>query len=107
MPIGPYICDFLCRELKLVVEVDGGQHAESERDVVRTRFLQNEGYRVIRFWNDDVLSNTDGVVMTIAEVVRQSTPTPCPSRKREGSSDREPSSSPPTSGRGSRGGPTP
>ena len=105
MPIGAYICDFLCRELRLVIEVDGGQHAESKRDAVRTRYLQQEGYRVIRFWNDDVLSNTDGVVMTIADLIRSAVPTPNPSRKREGSSEGEPSSSPPTSGRGSRGGP--
>ena len=85
MPIGPYICDFLCRELMLVIEVDGGQHAENPRDAVRTRYLEEQGYRVIRFWNNDVLSNPDGVVMTIAEAIWQSVPTPNPSRKREGS----------------------
>ena len=105
MPIGPYICDFLCRDLMLVIEVDGGQHAENELDAVRTRYLETLGYRVNRFWNNDVLSNTDGVVSTIFDVVRQPVPTPNPSRKREGSIMPEPSSSPPACGRGSRGRP--
>jgi very-short-patch-repair endonuclease len=67
MPVGPYICDFLCRDRKLVIEVDGGQHADSKRDDIRTDFLEAEGYRVIRFWNNDVLENMDGVLQTIAE----------------------------------------
>ena len=103
MPIGPYICDFLCRELMLVIEVDGSQHAENPRDAVRTRYLEEQGYRVIRFWNNDVLSNSDGVLMTIAEAIRQSVPTPSPSRQREGSRN-DAASSPPACGRGSRGG---
>ena len=64
-PIGPYICDFVCREQHLIVEVDGGQHADSAADVVRDRWLSAEGYRVLRFWNNDVLSNTEGVLITI------------------------------------------
>ena len=63
--IGPYIVDFLCRDRNLVVEVDGGQHAESESDKVRDAYLASEGYRVVRFWNSDVLSNIDGVLQTI------------------------------------------
>ena len=70
MPVGPYICDFLCRERKLIVDVDGGQHAESTRDAHRTAFLEAEGYRVIRFWNNDVLSNVDGVLQVIAETLK-------------------------------------
>ena len=66
MPVGPYICDFLCRERKLVIEVDGGQHAGSDRDVIRTAYLEAEGFRVIRFWNDDVLGNLEGVLQMIA-----------------------------------------
>src|SRR5215218_3882887 len=62
MPVGPYICDFLCRDRQLVVEVDGGQHAESRRDAGRTAYLEGEGYKVIRFWNDDVLGNVGGVL---------------------------------------------
>ena len=66
MPVGPHICDFLCRERKLVIEVDGGQHAGSDRDVIRTEYLEAEGFRVIRFWNDDVLGNLEGVLQMIA-----------------------------------------
>ena len=64
-PIGPYFGDFVCRERHLVVEVDGGQHAESRSDQVRDAYLASEGYRVLRFWNSDVLSNIDGVLQTI------------------------------------------
>ena len=56
VPIAGYIADFLCRELKLIVELDGGQHAEqSAYDKERTLELEAEGYRVLRYWNDDVL----------------------------------------------------
>jgi very-short-patch-repair endonuclease len=63
--IGAYIADFVCREEKLVVEVDGGQHAENAADQIRDIFTRNEGYRVLRFWNSDVLANCDGVLRTI------------------------------------------
>jgi very-short-patch-repair endonuclease len=61
-PVGRYICDFVCREKLLVIEVDGGQHSGSQRDQIRDRFLRSQGYRVMRFWNNDVLSNIDGVL---------------------------------------------
>jgi very-short-patch-repair endonuclease len=65
-PIGPYIVDFVCLEVSLIIEVDGGQHAEQvTKDEARTRFLEKEGFRVIRFWNNDVLANTDGVLDAI------------------------------------------
>ncbi|MFI5022758.1 MAG: endonuclease domain-containing protein [Alphaproteobacteria bacterium] len=65
-PIGPYVADFFCPEVKLVIEVDGGQHAiEEARDMTRSAWLEAAGYRVMRFWNNDVLANTDGVVLTI------------------------------------------
>ena len=60
-PIGPYFADFACREAALVIELDGGQHADNPRDEVRTAFLNAEGYSVLRFWNEDVVSNIDGV----------------------------------------------
>jgi very-short-patch-repair endonuclease len=66
-PIGRYICDFVCREKLVVIEVDGGQHAESTRDEVRDGYLRQQGYRVMRFWNNDVLSNIDGVLSAINE----------------------------------------
>jgi very-short-patch-repair endonuclease len=62
VPLGPYVVDFLCEQAKLIVEVDGGQHAErSVQDEARTRWLSERGYRVVRFWNNDVLTNMDGV----------------------------------------------
>jgi very-short-patch-repair endonuclease len=64
-PIGPYVVDFICRERRLVVEVDGGQHAESRRDVERDRWLVEHRYRVLRFWNNEVLGNIEGVCETI------------------------------------------
>ncbi len=66
-PIGNYIADIACRRAKLVIEVDGGQHAESEADIDRTREIEAHGYHVIRFWNNDVLSNTDGMLTVIAQ----------------------------------------
>ena len=63
--IGPYVVDFICRDHKVIVEVDGGQHAESESDQVRDAYLASEGYRVLRFWNSDVLGNIDVVLETI------------------------------------------
>jgi very-short-patch-repair endonuclease len=66
-PIGRYICDFVCREKLVVIEVDGGQHAESKRDEARDRYLRQQGYRIVRFWNNDVLSNIEGVVSAIDE----------------------------------------
>src|SRR5688572_1133907 len=63
-PIGRYIVDFVCLETRLVVEVDGGQHSE-EQDSARTQFLEQAGYRVIRFWDNDVLQSTDSVLDAI------------------------------------------
>jgi very-short-patch-repair endonuclease len=63
--LGPYIVDFLCREKKLIIEADGGQHAGNARDRVRDDALAAAGYRILRFWNSDVLSNPDGVLSVI------------------------------------------
>ena len=83
-PIGPFICDFVSRGARLIVEVDGGQHAiNTEADARRTAYLKAQGYRVIRFWNNDVLGNTDGVVETIERILSDR-PSPNPSRTREG-----------------------
>ena len=65
-PIGFYIADFLCVQHRLVVEVDGSQHAQSSRDAARDAWLQREGYRVLRFWNRDVLTARESVLATIA-----------------------------------------
>lgn len=64
-PIGGHIVDFACRSLKLVIECDGGQHSDDVADVKRTRVIEEHGYRVIRFWNNDVLSNPEGVLEVI------------------------------------------
>jgi very-short-patch-repair endonuclease len=66
VPIGPYVVDFACFAKRLLVELDGGQHArEADRDAVRTSWLESRGFRVLRFWNNDALANTEGVVETI------------------------------------------
>ena len=65
-PIGEYIVDFVCAERKLIVEVDGGQHVEQAAyDESRSKWLQDQGYRVVRFWNHDVLAMPDTVLSTI------------------------------------------
>ena len=71
VPILGYICDFVCREQRLVIEVDGGQHNEFCRRRNPRSPLMDEGYRVLRFWNNDVLGNTEGVLITIqAELLK-------------------------------------
>ena len=85
-PIGPFIADFVCQEQRLIVEADGGQHAESAQDVRRTAFLESKGYRVLRFWNNDILTNLDGVAQLIAAALSSPHPaqaaleSPSPSR---------------------------
>jgi very-short-patch-repair endonuclease len=65
-PLGRYIADFVCLEKRLVLEVDGGQHAiEQNKDKQRDNWLIAEGYQILRFWNNDVLTNTEGVLETI------------------------------------------
>jgi very-short-patch-repair endonuclease len=69
-PIGPYIADFVCLERKLVLEVDGGQHAESEYDVARDDWFRERGYRVLRFWNHEVLANLANVSEAIYDALQ-------------------------------------
>jgi very-short-patch-repair endonuclease len=75
-PIGPYTVDFVCRERRLVIEVDGGQHADDPNDAVRDRWLVEHNYRVLRFWNNDVSGNMAGVLETIATALAESPPHP-------------------------------
>jgi len=76
--IRPFICDFAARTPKLIIEFDGGQHAvNAEADTQRTKFLENRGYRVIRFWNNAVLENIEGVVATIERALADR-PSPTP-----------------------------
>ena len=70
-PIGNYITDFCCLETLLVIELDGGHHNEEstiDNDAERTRWLEGQGYKVIRFWNNDVLTNVEGVISAIEEL---------------------------------------
>jgi very-short-patch-repair endonuclease len=84
--VGPFIVDFVSRKARLVIELDGGQHDEQHiADARRTRQIEASGYRVLRFWNNDVLENIDGV---LAEIQSALTPTPDPSPQGGGESQR-------------------
>lgn len=68
VPLGKYVADFVCQDKKVIVELDGGQHAEqAEQDLKRTRGLEQLGYQVIRYWNNDVLENMEGVLTNLLE----------------------------------------
>jgi very-short-patch-repair endonuclease len=72
-PIGLYIADFACAERMLIVEADGGQHADNPADQRRTELLQGQGWRVARFWNNDILRNTEGVAAAIRQALDSGT----------------------------------
>jgi len=81
--IGCYIADFVCTEAKLIVELDGGQHLEQmEYDERRTRQLKIMGYNLLRFWNNDVLTNTESVLEVILNTLASPTPHPSPLSQR-------------------------
>jgi very-short-patch-repair endonuclease len=82
-PVGPFITDFCCVEHRLVVELDGGQHTEqSNADQQRTNFLNDHGFRVLRFWNNEVIENLEGVLARISEAMEFPHPNPIPLRGR-------------------------
>ncbi len=81
-PIPPYFADFACVTARIVIEVDGGQHAEPGEHDRRDNFLRAKGWRIMRFWNNDVLQNRDGVLQTIAAALPPPQPSPV-SRGRE------------------------
>jgi very-short-patch-repair endonuclease len=89
MSLNGFVVDFCCPDAKLVVELDGGQHADRvEADTNRTRNLEKSGYLVLRFWNNDVMRNTEGVLEEISNTLNQQSPepphpTPLPSGERE------------------------
>ena len=71
-PIGQYIVDFVSLERQLIIEIDGGQHnhqPEIEKDEIRTKWLEKKGFKLIRFWNNDVLLNIEGVAIRILEAI--------------------------------------
>ncbi len=76
-PIPPYIVDFVCTEKKLIIEADGGQHAEAiDYDNKRTAFLESKGYKVIRFWNNEILTNSEGVYQVLQKHLNIEIPSP-------------------------------
>ena len=71
-PIGDYIVDFICKETKVIIEIDGGQHNELENieyDKTRTEFLNGLGYKVIRFWNNDIYENINSVLLRLNQEI--------------------------------------
>ena len=70
VPVGPYVADFLCCQARLVIEVDGGRHAESARDKRRDRWFERNDFLVLRFWNNEVLTNLEGVSTAIGSALR-------------------------------------
>ncbi len=88
IPIGPYIADFGCMAARLLIEVDGSQHGEDQNkayDDGRTRWLEKEGYRVLRFWNNDITGNMEGVMETVYAAIHGSLsaePAPLKHRRR-------------------------
>ena len=86
--LGRYIVDFVSHEQKLIIEIDGGEHARQiASDTMRTRFLESKGYRVLRFWNNDVLANVDGVLAVIQAAILSSFPSPLVGEGREGGAE--------------------
>lgn len=81
--ISRYIADFCCPERRLVVELDGSQHMmQVKADQRRTAFLRQQGYKVLRFWDNDVLVNTEAVLQQISEALTDPHPSPLPTRER-------------------------
>ena len=102
MPVAGFIADFACPEAKLVLELDGGQHAEGRAyDLQRDRKLASEGFRVLRFWDNEVFSNTEGVLTAILEALKSGHPHPdLPPQAEEGGSLNPHPSLPPQTGEG-------
>jgi very-short-patch-repair endonuclease len=80
--IDHYIADFACLQRRLIVEADGGQHAESANDMRRDAYLMAQGFRILRFWNDDILENEEGVLTSILHALAAPLPNPSPAEGR-------------------------
>jgi very-short-patch-repair endonuclease len=76
VPVGPYIVDFACVGRKLILEIDGGQHAENDADAIREQRLREEGFKVLRFWNNDALKRTNSVLEIIMAALDEGHPSP-------------------------------
>ena len=94
-----YLVDFVCFKARLIVEADGSQHAESLADEARTSCLEGQGFRTLRFWNHDILTNPDGVATAILAALETPLPNPSPARGEGLKSKRLPQSSSPSRGR--------
>jgi very-short-patch-repair endonuclease len=82
LPIDNYIADFACLAQRLIVEADGGQHAENSPDQRRDDYLTGQGFRIFRFWNTDIFENEEGVLTRILEALHSPLPNPSPARGR-------------------------
>ena len=69
LPIGPFVADFACVQHKLIIELDGGQHVESAADMKRDAYLTANGWRILRFWNNDVIANREGVLERMLQAI--------------------------------------
>jgi primosomal protein N' (replication factor Y) len=74
-PIPPYVADFACVEARLIIEADGSQHGRPSADLVRDQMLTDAGWRILRFWDNDILQNSDGILQVIAEALADQLPT--------------------------------
>ena len=82
-PVSGYIVDFCCPDRQLIIELDGGQHMQQQQaDEHRTAMLEQQGYQVLRSWNNEVIDNFDGVLIRIAEYIDYPHPCPLPGRER-------------------------
>ena len=81
-PIGKYVVDFVNLEKKVIIEVDGGQHALNERDKIRDEWLRAEGFKVLRFWDNQIFNNLDSVLELIRDVLLTPHPNPLPQGER-------------------------
>jgi very-short-patch-repair endonuclease len=84
LAIDGYIVDFACLKQRLIVEADGGQHAENARDIRRDAYLQAQGFRVLRFWNSDIFTNEEGVLGSILSALETPLPNPSPAKGERG-----------------------
>ena len=79
MPLDHYIVDFVCLAHRLVIEADGGQHSQ-EADARRDAYIRSQGFRILRFWNDEIFTNEDGVITAILDALSTPLPNPSPAR---------------------------
>ena len=82
VPIDHYIVDFVCLRHRLIVEADGGHHSQSKSDERRDSYLKAHGFRVLRFWNNDIFNNDEGVVTRILDELQSPLPSPSPAEGR-------------------------